>query len=126
MAEHAEPVPPRLDQCPLLRPVLRSVKNTGNLDRVGRDLIDHDLGQRRKCQFTASSHATAGSSEIGKILQAGTAVIDGPGYALELLPGLSRVIHSQMRSKSSAAGRDQRTSIKSARTVQGAGRLAHE
>src|SRR5271165_3640963 len=32
--------------------------------------------------ITPSSHAAAGSSEIGKILQAGTSVIDGPGYAL--------------------------------------------
>src|SRR5271165_2693561 len=32
--------------------------------------------------ITPSSHAAAGSSEIGKILQAGTSGIDGPGYAL--------------------------------------------
>src|SRR6266404_5960529 len=39
--------------------------------------------------------------------------------------GLFRAMRSQMRSKSSAAGIDQRTSITGARTDQGAVRLVH-
>ena len=60
-----------------LWPVLRTVENARNLNRVGLDLIDHDIGQRGECQFTPSSHAAAGSSEMREIPQAGASVING-------------------------------------------------
>lgn len=47
-------------------PVLSSVENAGNLNRVWLRLIDDDVGKARKCHFAPVRHPAAGSSEIGK------------------------------------------------------------
>ena len=75
---------PRLPmkRCGALIPVLRTVENARNLDRVRLDLIDNDVRQRRECKFTPSGHAAAGSSKIGKILQASALVIDRSRHAV--------------------------------------------
>jgi hypothetical protein len=59
-----------------LRPVLRTVGNTRNLNRVLLDLIDNYVRQRCECEFAPSGHAAAGWSKMGKITQAGAPVID--------------------------------------------------
>jgi len=59
-----------------LRPVLRTVENARDLNRVRLDLIDDYIRQRRECEFAPSRHAAAGPSKIGKILQAGALVVD--------------------------------------------------
>lgn len=57
------------------------MEDSRNLDRIRLDLIDGDVRQRRKCKFAASGHATAGSSQMGGILQAGASVKDGSSNA---------------------------------------------
>ena len=57
------------------------MEDARNLDCIRRDLIDDDVRQRRKCKFAASGHAAAGSSQMGRILQAAASVIDGPSNA---------------------------------------------
>jgi hypothetical protein len=52
-----------------------------NFHGVLRDLIDHDVRQRRKGQLPPSGHAAASSPKVGKVLQAGATVINGPGDA---------------------------------------------
>jgi hypothetical protein len=54
-----------------LRPVLRTVENTRNLNRVLLDLIDNYVRQRCECEFAPSGHAAAGWSKMGKITQGG-------------------------------------------------------
>ncbi len=60
---------------------MRTVENARNLNRIRLDLINNNVGQRRECKLTPSGHAAAGSSKIGKILQAGALVIDRSGNA---------------------------------------------
>ena len=60
---------------------MRTVENARNLNRVRLDLIDDDVRQRRKCKFTPPVHPAAGSSQMGRILQAGASVIDGSSNA---------------------------------------------
>jgi hypothetical protein len=48
------------------------VKNTGNLDRVGHDLIDHDIGQRANVSSRRPAMRRLARPSFGKILQAGS------------------------------------------------------
>jgi hypothetical protein len=64
-----------------LRPILRAVEDSGNLNQVRLDPIDNNVGQGRECQFPPSSHSAAGSTEVGKIFQAGAFVVYRSGNA---------------------------------------------
>src|ERR1039458_1930670 len=66
---------------PTLRPILRPVKNPRDFDRVFLDLINSDVRQRRKRQFSPSVHPVADSSHGGKISQLATTVVDDLRHA---------------------------------------------
>src|SRR5579859_2980051 len=72
----------------LLRPTLRTVEDARDFNRVFGHLIDGDIWQGRKHNLPPSRHAAAGSSKLGKILQAGASIIDGSGNP----PGSFRVV----------------------------------
>jgi hypothetical protein len=57
------------------------MKNAQNLNRIQLDLIPNDVRQCSEGKLRPSSHSAAGSSKIGKILQAGALVIDRIGNA---------------------------------------------
>src|ERR1039458_6430935 len=60
-----------------LRPILRAVEDAHDFNSLIRYLIDGDVRQGWKREFPSSGHAAAGSAQMGKVLQAGAAVIDG-------------------------------------------------
>src|ERR1035441_878342 len=62
-----------------LRPVLCAVEDAHDFNGLIRDLIDGDVRQGWKRELPSSGHAAAGSANMGKVLQAGAAVIDGSG-----------------------------------------------
>ena len=60
----------------VLQPILRAVKTPRDFDRVFRNLVNHDIGQRCKDQFPPALHADTGPPEIRKIAQPCASVID--------------------------------------------------
>jgi hypothetical protein len=64
-----------------LRPVLRPVKNSRDLNRVWMDLINDYVRQRRERQLAPPGHPAAGSSKIGEILRATALFINGSSNA---------------------------------------------
>ncbi len=64
-----------------VRPVLRTVKDTRNLNGAGLDLIDNDARQGRKGKFAPSGQTTAGPSKIWEVFEASSLVEDRSGNA---------------------------------------------
>jgi len=104
------------------------VEDARNLDCVRLDLIDNDVGQRCESEFTPPGDSAADSAKIGKILKTGALIINCEGNAsggFGVVPFNPLADLLQICEWSSAAGMDQRTCIRTAKTVGGGGRLAH-
>lgn len=69
------------DEAADLKPILRTVKNARNLYHFRLDLIHDDVGQWRECKLAPSRHASAGSSQVGEILETAAFFIDRAGNA---------------------------------------------
>jgi hypothetical protein len=87
-------------------------------------LIHGDIGQRWERQFASARHAAAGSPKVGKIAQLGAPFEDDLATR-EAASGLSRSMRWQMRSRSCAAGTDQRIGVMDGESAEAARPPAH-
>ena len=62
---------------PILWPVLRTVEDVRNLNRIWLDLIDDDVRQRREGKLASPNHPLAHAAKMGKMHQSSATVIDG-------------------------------------------------